>query len=438
MLELFSLINTIADYPTRVLLVGETGTGKELVARALHNNRNSERKGNFVDVNCAGIPSALLESEMFGHVRGAFTDAHTTTEGKFQATNNGTIFLDEIGDIHLDHQAKLLRAIELGVIYKVGSRKPEPITARIVCATNKNLEDAVSRGDFREDLYYRVNVLRIRLPPLRERPEDIPHLVKHFINHLNPKYNAHVDGFTDGALRKLMNYSWPGNVRDLANVVERTLVARNSGMITPDNIVFDGDAPKLITRRLTEGLWFSDGFVPIAHEFLYRTKDLSREAVDYLLQSGRVYSVEFGSYKKHFGGVAFLTYENLREFFPRPNKTYDWLQRELDSGAWLDRARSPFGIFTAAELISKNLSFTNKGPLLKAVDDLKLALQGPEHGRCSYIVLPEESIDGLIPHSGRASGQVQVRRDAFKSEILDQYGRFYGWKPLSASKVSSR
>ena len=207
----------------RVLIFGESGTGKELVARAIH--AQSQRKdAMFVEVNCAAIPEDLIESELFGHTRGAFPGATTEKEGKFQKSDGGTLFLDEVGDMSLKTQSKVLRVLDEGRFTPVGLEEAVTVDARVIAATNKDLEDEISRGNFREDLFYRLNVVPFFVPPLRERKEDIPLLARYFLKELSAQYSRRSKEMTDDAIEVLMRYSWPGNVRELRNVIERVVI----------------------------------------------------------------------------------------------------------------------------------------------------------------------------------------------------------------------
>jgi len=223
MIEIFDLIKKVSLTSTSVLITGESGTGKELFARSIH-NQGSRRSGPFVAINCAAIPSELMESEMFGHEKGAFTGAHTQTIGKFEHANRGTLFLDEISALRPDLQAKLLRVLQEREIERIGSNKSIKIDIRVIAATNTNLEDAVFEGRFRQDLYFRLNVVPITIPSLRERSEDIPLLAKHFLNKFNLAFNKKIPGFSQKALDALMRYHWPGNIRELENLIERLAV----------------------------------------------------------------------------------------------------------------------------------------------------------------------------------------------------------------------
>lgn len=235
MIALFEMITKVAESSATVLVQGESGTGKELAARAIH--ELSSRSGrNFVPVNCAAIPDDLLESELFGHVKGSFTGAYANRAGRFEMADKGTLFLDEIGDMKANLQVKLLRVLQNREFEPVGASKSQKVDVRIIAATNKILEDLVVSKDFREDLYYRLSVIPITIPPLRERGEDIPLLINAFLTRFNNDKRHAVKGFSRETLEILCNYEWPGNVRELENLVERLVILKDSGFITPDDL----------------------------------------------------------------------------------------------------------------------------------------------------------------------------------------------------------
>jgi two-component system, NtrC family, response regulator AtoC len=235
MQKIFDVIKKVAQYKSTVLITGESGTGKELVARALH--YNSERAQNpFIPVNCGAIPENLLESELFGHAKGAFTDAIRTKKGLFEEADGGTLFLDEIGELPGPLQVKLLRVLQEGEIRRIGESKSMKVDVRIVVATVKDLTKEVNEGRFREDLFYRLNVLPIHIPPLRERKEDIPLLIHHFINKYNQSMSKNVAGIDHKALEALMNHKWYGNVRELENTIERAIVLTDKDNIELENL----------------------------------------------------------------------------------------------------------------------------------------------------------------------------------------------------------
>ncbi|MBI5527879.1 MAG: sigma-54-dependent Fis family transcriptional regulator [Deltaproteobacteria bacterium] len=241
MKKVFETVETVAFSTSSVLIGGESGTGKELVARALH-FRSPRRDGPFVPVNCAAITETLLESELFGHLRGAFTGATQNKRGLFEAADHGTIFLDEISEVPQSIQVKLLRVLQEGELRRVGSSDTMRVDVRVVAATNRDLAAAVSGGAFREDLYYRLNVINVALPPLRDRRDDIPVLVHHFLRRFSGKMQKKVVSVDDRAMRALSAYGWPGNIRELENVVERAVVLCKGDSVTP------GDLPAQITE----------------------------------------------------------------------------------------------------------------------------------------------------------------------------------------------
>lgn len=238
MQEVFQLIAKVSQTDSNVLILGESGTGKELVARAIHYH-SLRKDGPFVAVECAAIPSNLLESELFGYEKGAFTGAFKDKEGKFELADGGTLFLDEIGEMPPEMQAKLLRALQEKEITRLGGKKTVPLNIRIIAATNRDLEQKVKSKEFREDLYYRLNVVSIKLPALRERKEDLPLLIKHFLQ----KFNRPQTQIEPEAYKLLTDYSWPGNVRELENTIESALVLKN------DNIITKEELPETLSRQ---------------------------------------------------------------------------------------------------------------------------------------------------------------------------------------------
>jgi len=230
MQEIFSLVERVADSESTILINGETGTGKGLIAHAIH-KQSYRRNQPFVAINCGAIPENLLESELFGHLKGAFTGATANKVGKFEAANGGTIFLDEIGDMSHDLQVKILKVLEERCFEPVGGCKTIKVNVRIVAATHRDLEEEVQKGNFREDLFYRLYVIPIKLPALQARRSDIPHFVAHFMDTLNRRKKTSVNSISDGALDVFMRHNWPGNVRELANLMERIVVIKGKGEI---------------------------------------------------------------------------------------------------------------------------------------------------------------------------------------------------------------
>ena len=262
-------IQLMAPTNGRVLIFGESGTGKELVARAIH--AQSPRKDEmFVEVNCAAIPEDLIESELFGHLRGSFPAAAAGKEGKFLKANSGTLFLDEVGDMSLKTQSKVLRTLEEHSFTPVGSDEPVTVDARVIASTNKDLEEEISRGNFREDLFYRLNVIPFSVPPLRERKEDVPLLARHFLKEFSGQYGRRPREITDDAIDTLMRYSWPGNVRELRNVIERIVI------MNPTTTRFE--------RKHLPPLVYRDGSRRVGADFLTLHQARAAYERDYILK----------------------------------------------------------------------------------------------------------------------------------------------------------
>ncbi|NCC46947.1 MAG: sigma-54-dependent Fis family transcriptional regulator, partial [Bacteroidia bacterium] len=259
MKEIFKNIGMISRNKVNVLIEGETGTGKELIARLVHFSGITRDKP-LVVVNCSALTETLLESELFGHVKGSFTDSIRDKKGKFEMAGDGTIFLDEISEVSLNTQVKLLRVIQELEFEKVGGEETIPMKARIIAATNKNLEDLIKEGKFREDLYYRLKVFTIKLPPLRERKDDIGDLIIHFLHKLNKKFNKNVTKIGDGVVELLMQHNWHGNVRELENTILQAIVMSKNDVLERQNIVLntaldqqdDGVSPGLELKSLAE------------------------------------------------------------------------------------------------------------------------------------------------------------------------------------------
>jgi len=251
--RVFELITNAAGSDAPVIILGESGTGKELVAKAIH-AVGARKSKPFIKVNCAALNESLLESELFGHVKGAFTGAHRSREGRFESARDGDIFLDEIGDLPLITQVKLLRVLEEKIIERVGDNRPIPVNARVITATNKNLEDLVKSGAFREDFYYRINVIPITVPPLRERQEDIPILADYFLQRIRLRSDREIQGVDDDAIRLLMTYYWPGNVRELKSAFEYAAVSCQESFIKPYHFppnIFQGKRQVIKPKQTT-------------------------------------------------------------------------------------------------------------------------------------------------------------------------------------------
>lgn len=253
--EIYMIVGRSAGTEATVLITGETGTGKELVAHVLHSN-STYRHGPLVKVNCAALPETLLESELFGHEKGAFTSALTQRKGRFEMAHKGTIFLDEIGEMTLSTQRKLLRVLQEREFERVGGSLPIKVDVRVIAATNKNLEAEVEAGRFREDLYYRLNVIRIAMPALRERKDDIPLLVEHFLDKHRYSPTSQPARISEEAMQALIKHDWPGNVRELENIIQRAVVMSQGGVITSDNVLISNATDRLVVevgRLVREG-----------------------------------------------------------------------------------------------------------------------------------------------------------------------------------------
>ncbi len=258
-MAIFDLIEKVADTDSTILVLGESGTGKELVARAIH-NRSNRRQKPFIAVNCGAIPSELLETELFGHVKGAYTGAHASRVGRFSLAHQGTLFLDEIGTMPPSLQVKILRALQEKEFEPVGGNKTVKSDCRVIAATNIDLEQEVAKGNFREDLYYRLNVIPMNLPPLRERKEDIPALVRHFVNQFNRKKGYHIKDVEADAMAALVAYNWPGNVRELENICQRMSILKVEGNIQLSDIPAKVLKPKPVqSSSVPWAQWIANG-----------------------------------------------------------------------------------------------------------------------------------------------------------------------------------
>ena len=269
MRDVYSLVSMVAETNSTVLIRGESGIGKELIADAIHFSSPRAKK-NFIKVNCSALPETLIESELFGHEKGAFTGAEARRKGRFELADGGTIFLDEIGDIPLSTQVKLLRLIQQREFERLGGTETIKVDVRIVCATNRNLEEMIQNNEFREDLYYRINVFPIFVPPLRDRRNDIPSLVDHFIDKFNKRNNAKIIRITTSALNMLMVYRWPGNIRELENCIER------ASILSQDNVIHSYNLPPSLQTADSTNTKASGGLMFTVEQV---EKQLIREAL---------------------------------------------------------------------------------------------------------------------------------------------------------------
>ncbi len=301
MLEIFEMVRNLADLDTTVLITGETGTGKELVAHAIHHHSN-RREQRFVRINCGALTETLLESELFGHERGAFSGAVQARRGKFEYAAGGTLLLDEIGDISLAMQLKLLRVLQEKEIQRVGGNDTVAVDVRILATTNRNLEEAVAAGVFRSDLYYRLNVVRIQLSPLRQRREDIPLLAEHFLRTFCEKTGRRLRGFGGDVMNKLMEHDWPGNVRELANTIERAAVMVNGDLIA--GVELSSGAASRAVASLDTSLPFKEG----------RQKVIEEYEKTYLTDCLRRFKGNIGLCAQHCGVDAKTFYRKMQEY----------------------------------------------------------------------------------------------------------------------------
>jgi DNA-binding NtrC family response regulator len=320
MQEIFSIVQRVAKTVSTVLISGESGTGKELIARALH--YNSGRRGKFVSINCGALPETLLESELFGHERGAFTGAIREKRGLFTEADRGTIFLDEIGETSTAMQIKLLRVLQDRVVRRVGSNVETPIDVRVIAATNRDLSESIQKGTFREDLFYRINVIPIELPSLRQRKEDIPLLVEHFIAKYCNNLGVPQKRISTDAMRAIEKYHWPGNVRELENVVERMIALEASEVLTtkslPEHVLLGGRIPDATFELPPEGISLQDHLEAIGKIFmlkaLERTGGVQTQAAELLRMSFR----------------SFRYYAKKYELIPKDQKQEDAVEVESE------------------------------------------------------------------------------------------------------------
>jgi len=310
MRALFELIQTIAPQSSRVLITGESGTGKELVARAIHEN-SARAEAPFITINCGAFPETLLESELFGYMKGAFTGANENRQGLFQAAHGGTLFMDEIGNMSLTMQVKLYRVLQEGKVRPLGSTEETDVDVRVIAATNKNFEKEIAEGRFREDLYYRLSVIPIQLPPLRERREDIPLLARHFLERFRQSMDKPIVSISPEAMSRLESYDWPGNVRELENTMERAVALETGSEISlkvlPDRIA--GYAPSSVFANTT------DARVVFPPEGVDFEKEMAETERRYLLAALE----KAGGVRSHAAQLLKITYRSFRHYAKKHN-----------------------------------------------------------------------------------------------------------------------
>jgi two-component system response regulator PilR (NtrC family) len=310
MRSIFELIQTVAPQSSRVLITGESGTGKELVARAIHEN-SMRSQAPFITINCGAFPETLLESELFGYMKGAFTGANENRQGLFQAAHGGTLFMDEIGNMSLTMQVKLYRVLQEGKVRPLGSTEETDVDVRVIAATNKEFEKEIAEGRFREDLYYRLSVIPVQLPPLRDRKEDIPLLARHFLESFRKSMEKNVEGVSPEAMRKLEAYDWPGNVRELENTMERAVALETTGEITlrvlPDRIAgYSGNS--------ADGMIATDGR-QFPNEGLDFEKEIAETERRYLMAALE----KSGGIRTKAADLLKITYRSFRHYAKKHN-----------------------------------------------------------------------------------------------------------------------
>jgi two-component system response regulator PilR (NtrC family) len=308
MRAIFELIQTVAPQSSRVLITGESGTGKELVARAIHEN-SSRVEGPFITINCGAFPETLLESELFGYMKGAFTGANENRRGLFQASHGGTLFLDEIGNMSPTMQVKLYRVLQEGKVRPIGSNEEADVDVRVITATNRDLEKAIAEGQFREDLFYRLSVIPIHLPPLRERREDIPLLARHFLERFGKAMGKPIRGVSAEAMRKLETYDWPGNVRELENTMERAVALESAGEISL------GVLPERVAGYAVPLAASSNGGLRVPPEGLDFEKEMAELERRYLQAALEA----TGGVRTHAADLLKISYRSFRHFAKKHN-----------------------------------------------------------------------------------------------------------------------
>lgn len=445
MRSLFKKINILASLSTTILIRGKTGVGKELVALALHyNDKSNQRQGKFVPVNCAGIPQTLLESHLFGHVRGAFTDAYADRRGFVEEANGGTLFLDEIGDMSQDLQAKVLRLLQEHEIVRVGDTAKKQVNVRIIAATNQDLEKKMQESAFRNDLFYRINTFPLIIPPVTERLEDIPHLARHFIEKYNEAY-AHagivIEGATEDALKKLQQHPWPGNVRELENIIARAMILCSHGQLQDEDIVFDDQelqkktlaAPRHmpciapVGAAHTDSSWYGRGVLPIMYAELQRQRGhRSCLSIRRMVEQNEIYAVNMNAVKNVRTFALMLTPEMLNSCFAGKEwKLYHEIEQKIRASQFNEFARQPFMFASFSRLRRLGIKFSNE-----VFQDVLRRLQPYciQERSNAYLALNEEQATAIALDDGRRSDPLKISQ-SLKGEIQRQYEHFLHWRP---------
>lgn len=441
MLHLFELINHLANKPATTLLIGESGTGKELVAKAIHyNTKESNGDRPFVVMNCSAIPHSLFESILFGYLKGSYTDAKVDRYGMLHAADGGTLFLDEIGDMPFDLQPKLLRAIEEKTYTRVGDTEILKSDFRLLTGTNENLEEEVRKGNFRKDLWYRINVFPINLPPLREKKEDMEHLANWFVKMFNGQYKMRIPGLSTEALDRLKSYDWPGNVRELKNIIKRIFVISKddrADKIGFEEININGDSKN---SKLPSAHWYEDGVLPLplirfdgmggAYPYFY-LYDLFRR--------NKMKDVYF-EHLEHGRIIAFLTHKNLQKFFKdKEHESYKTLYEKINNNPFNETAKNPFKVYTLTKLYedAKMQGFDSMITCRRSLRDVAsksdnvLRIGEGVKGNLIYFVMTLDNLHMFLSPKSKKQKNANQNIEKIKQQIVDDYERFKSWVPES-------
>jgi len=452
MLELYKAINALANFrDINVLIQGESGTGKELVAKALHYN-NYAHIGNgdlYKTINCTSMPDTLFESELFGHERGAFTGAAFKKKGLIEEADKGTVFFDEIGDMPLLLQPKILRLLQEREIRAVGSNKTRKVDFRFVAATNKTLEKEIEKGRFREDLFYRISEYTLHIPPLRERKEDIVDIAEYFIGIFNQRYNLQIEGLSETAKEKLLEYNWPGNVRELSSVVKRCFVNKRDGLIEEQDVDLNNlkrnaintglerkveeekrveliEEPKLQDVSTENKKWFEDGVLPIAAFELSKIPfAIDYDNVKKLIQSNCVYSKNLWTPRNPFM-ILFLTPENTAKFFLNTkNRYYEELIDKINNSDFNEIAKQPFIMYDLKKIKDAPYLINDHYKIQARIKEINPFVIS-KYGRQITYAFTENQAAQLISTYQMSAKEAYLK---LKIEITSEYNQFCNWKP---------
>ncbi len=416
---LIKRIDDLADSGMNVLILGETGTGKELVAQSLH-QMGSRKNKKFAVVNCAGLPDTLVESELYGHAKGAFTGALRDRVGRFEYANGGTLLLDEIGDMEIGSQGSLLRVLDKREIVRIGENEARPIDCRILASTNRNLAQLVSEGKFREDLYYRLAVVTLTVPPLRERVEDIPLLANHYFSRF---CNGNLEDISPGAMSMLQAYNWPGNVRELRNLMEMACGTHRNGskVLTPEDAALADLRSKIRyvdIRSPKPKPWHNCRLLPVSLAELRNVDGVVRpEVLSYLASKNIIYAVEFGGKSKYY--LLFLTESKLDDVFERRAEKFEELLGRIRTCQFNHVKSEPHAWFTVESLLGNHNTYGNKG-ILKHRLEAACSYKTTFRGRITAYAVPKRNAGMLVPQ--RRDREEKLH--GFEAYIDSEYARF--------------